>query len=96
LTLDPTFVHSRGVEADLVCWRRYGPAVSEPWRALGIVAAALAAGAALAAFWPRGYQVLDNVRDYLRSELPDTQLVLVDTLAEMNPAHRSSDGFEGI
>jgi hypothetical protein len=58
--------------------------VAEPWRVLGIAAAAIAAGFALAAFWPRGYEVLDNVRAYLRADMQQTQLVLVDTLAEMN------------
>jgi hypothetical protein len=68
-------------------------AVTEPWRALGIAAAAIATGFALAAFWPRGYEVLDNVRAYLRAEKRQTQLVLVDTLAEMN---RRTDRVMGI
>jgi hypothetical protein len=59
-------------------------AVSGPWRAMGIAAAAVAGGFALAAFWPREYEVLDNVRAYLRAAEPQTQLVLVDTLSEMN------------
>lgn len=58
--------------------------VTEPWRALGVAAAAVAGGFALAAFWPREYEVLDNVRAYLRAREAQTQLVLVDTLTEMN------------
>ena len=58
--------------------------ISEPWRALGVVASVISAGLALSSFWPRGYEVLDNVRDYLAAPEPQTQLVLVDTLAVMN------------
>lgn len=58
--------------------------ISEPWRALGVVASVISAGLALSSFWPRRYEVLDNVRDYLAAPEPQTQLVLVDTLALMN------------
>ena len=58
--------------------------ISEPWRALGAVASVVSAGLALSSFWPRRYEVLDNVRDYLAAPEPQTQLVLVDTLALMN------------
>lgn len=58
--------------------------IAEPWRALGVVAAVLAAGLALWSFWPRKYEVLDNVRDYLAAPEAQTQLVLVDTLGLMN------------
>ena len=58
--------------------------ISEPWRALGVVASVASAGFALTSFWPRRYEVLDNVRDYLAALEPQTQLVLVDTLALMN------------
>jgi hypothetical protein len=39
---------------------------------------------ALSSFWPRRYEVLDSVRDYLAAPEAQTQLVLVDTLALMN------------
>jgi hypothetical protein len=58
--------------------------ISEPWRALGVVASVVSAGLALSSFWPRRYEVLDNVRDYLAAPEAQTQLVLVDTLAVMN------------
>ena len=58
--------------------------ISEPWRAMGVVASVISAGLALSSFWPRRYEVLDNVRDYLAAPEPQTQLVLVDTLALMN------------
>lgn len=55
-----------------------------PWRAAGVAAAALAAALALSSFWPRKYEVIDQVRDYLAAPIAQTQLVLVDTLALMN------------
>ena len=58
--------------------------VSEPWRALGVAAAVIAAGLSLWAFWPRKYEVLDNVRSYLAAPKERTQQVLVDTLELMN------------
>lgn len=58
--------------------------VAQPWRDLGVGAAVIAAGLSLWAFWPREYDVLDNVRDYLAAPREQTQQVLVDTLALMN------------
>lgn len=58
--------------------------IAEPWRALGVVAAVVAAGLSLWSFWPRKYEVLENVRDYLAAPLEQTQRVLVDTLELMN------------
>lgn len=58
--------------------------IPQPWRAVGVVAAVIAAGLSLWAFWPREYDVLDNLRDYLAAPREQTQQVLVDTLALMN------------
>lgn len=70
--------------------------ISEPWRALGVVASVVSAGLALSSFWPRRYEVLDNVRDYLAAPEPHTQLVLVDTLALMNLRTDCSMGAKAL
>lgn len=58
--------------------------ISAPWRTLGVIASVVSAALALSSFWPRGYDVLDSVRTYLRRPQRQTQLILVDTLALMN------------
>lgn len=58
--------------------------IGEPWRVLGAIASMTSAALALWSFWPRPYPVLDNVRNYLAGAEAHTELVLVDTLDEMN------------
>jgi hypothetical protein len=44
----------------------------------------VSAALALWSFWPRPYPVLDHLRAYLAAPTAQTELVLVDTLDEMN------------
>jgi hypothetical protein len=66
--------------------------IVEPWRALGVVASVISAALALSSFWPRRYEVLDNLRDYLATPEAQTKVVLVDTLALVN---LRADGLMG-
>ncbi len=52
---------------------------------LAVAGAAMAALAAVASFWPRGFPSIDATRlgDYATSELAFTQLTLLDTLEVM-------------
>lgn len=59
-------------------------AIVQPWRLVGVVFAATPLGFALASFWPRRFDVLDNMRYYLAAQPEQTELVLVDTLGLMN------------
>ena len=56
-----------------------------------ILAAAFAAGAAVASFWPRKFPSIDPIRlgDYAVSELAFTQLTVLDTLEIMLVETRS-------
>ncbi|MCZ6661462.1 MAG: hypothetical protein O6951_00865 [Actinobacteria bacterium] len=58
---------------------------------MSIVGAALAAGAAVASFWPRGFPSIDPTRlgEYAASELAFTQLTVLDTLELMLVETRS-------
>jgi len=56
-----------------------------------ILASVLAAGAAVASFWPRGFPTLDPTRlgEYAVSDLAFTQLTVLDTLEVMLVETRS-------
>jgi hypothetical protein len=54
--------------------------VAEPWRALGAVAAVIAAGLALWSFWPRQWPTPGRARKYLDAPIERTQAALVDAL----------------
>lgn len=60
------------------------PDVAGPFRVIGVLAAAVAAGFALAAFWPRRFPVLEPspLRAYLRAEDSFTRLTVHDTLED--------------
>lgn len=59
------------------------PSTAGGWfLAIGIVSAAVAAGSALSAFWPRRLPTLEptSLRDYLGAEEQFTRLTVLDTL----------------
>lgn len=61
------------------------PDVPTAYRLVGVLAAAVAAAFALAAFWPRRFPVLEPspLRTYLRAEEAFTRLTVHDTLEEL-------------
>lgn len=60
-------------------------AIGGVWKLGALIAAFMAAGSSLAAFWPRDYPVLlpNALRSYLTSEEAFTRLTVLDTLGTM-------------